>query len=266
MQNRYVGDVADFGKHGLLRHLSGETSGDHQARLTLGLVWYLHHDQRHGPDRKKLNYDGKHTGYLVRTLDDNRETYRECDPELWEKLRDLMLSDARCVHCAQEAGVLPEGTAYYDALLNFVPDMKPDAKREFRKHWLDRALRVTEGRDIVCVDPDNGVAVEAKMYGKDGPKYVYPSDLKAFWERGQSLVVYHHLGREGKAPDMARAAAALLRSELVDAKPIPLLFHRGSARVFFVVAHPNHERRVERRIGSFLNGPWGKHRHFERVI
>ena len=29
-----------------------------------------------------------------------------------------------------------------------------------------------------------------------GPKYVYYDDLQSCWERGQSLVVYHHVGRD----------------------------------------------------------------------
>ena len=51
MQNRYVGDVADFAKHGLLRFLSGATDTERpEPKLRLGLVWYLYHDERHGPD------------------------------------------------------------------------------------------------------------------------------------------------------------------------------------------------------------------------
>src|ERR1700684_4163658 len=37
MQDRYVGDVGDFGKFGLLRALCGES---HPLPLKLGVVWY----------------------------------------------------------------------------------------------------------------------------------------------------------------------------------------------------------------------------------
>ena len=43
MQDRYVGDVGDFGKYGLLRALCG---GD----LTLGVVWYLYPDEEANND------------------------------------------------------------------------------------------------------------------------------------------------------------------------------------------------------------------------
>ena len=194
MQNRYVGDVADFAKYGLLRFLS-------KSRLRLGLVWYLHHDQRHGADAKKLNYDGKYTSYLVRTPDDDRREFRDCDPDLWDKLRDLILRDARCVHCVEEAGILPEDTLYYDAQLHYVPGGSSKAVRAakvtMREYWFHGALRVTERAGLVCVDPDNGIASDEKMHLKDGPKHVYLPDLKAFWERGQSSRDLSPLGTSG---------------------------------------------------------------------
>ena len=263
MQNRYVGDVADFAKYGLLRFLSND---DHD-RLRLGLVWYLHHDQRHGADAKKLNYDGKYTSYLVRTPDDDRREFRDCDSDLWDKLRDLILRDARCVHCVEEAGILPEDTAFYDAQLHYVPGGSSKAVRAakitMREYWFHGALRVTEGAGLVCVDPDNGIASDEKMHLKDGPKHVYLPDLKAFWERGQSLVIYHHLERREDAPAQAETASNLLKSGLAEAEPIPLLWHRGSARIFFVVPRPDHERLIKERVNGLLKSPWGK--HFECV-
>ncbi len=43
MQNRYVGDVGDFGKYGLLRYLVGVRSSTSVAdSLRLRVIWYLH--------------------------------------------------------------------------------------------------------------------------------------------------------------------------------------------------------------------------------
>ena len=42
MQNRYTGDIGDFGKYGLLRALCSPV-GEIQ-RLQLGVVWYLMKD------------------------------------------------------------------------------------------------------------------------------------------------------------------------------------------------------------------------------
>lgn len=40
MQDRYAGDVGDFGKFGLLRHLCGVTAQDGQPNLRPGIIWY----------------------------------------------------------------------------------------------------------------------------------------------------------------------------------------------------------------------------------
>ena len=117
MQNKYVGDVGDFGKHGLLRFLSGMTDPEGpEPRLRVGLIWYMQHDEIHGTDKKKINGDGRFTGYLDLTRQ-NMKLYGNCDPELWSKLGHLVGQDRRCVHCAEEARLLPEDTKFYDALL-----------------------------------------------------------------------------------------------------------------------------------------------------
>ena len=271
MQNRYVGDVADFGKHGLLRFLSGMTDPEGpepNQKLKLGLVWYMHHDENHPTTNKvKMSGDGEQTGYLIRTPTDDRTNYRNCDPVLWEKLRDLVFRDARCVHCAEGAGILPDKTGYFNATLQFPPHMRSTERRDARASWMTAALQATKDADIVCVDPDNGIADDAGMYHKKGPKYVYVSDLKGFWERGQSLVVYHHLGMvKGGADVMIPAAAAKIREGL-GVEPIPLWFHRGAARVFFVVPHPESEHggAVRARANRFSEGLWAEKGHFERV-
>ena len=81
MQNRYVGDVGDFAKHGLLRFLSGMTDPDEGKQLKLGVVWYLHHDEKHPPaDNVKISGDGDHIEYITRIPGDDKSNFRNCDP------------------------------------------------------------------------------------------------------------------------------------------------------------------------------------------
>ena len=267
MQNRYVADVGDFGKYGLLRYLSGQTACDDLERLTLGLVWYMHHDERHGVDKTAVNRDGKHTGYLVRTPDDDRKEFRECDIDLWEKLRDLLFRDARCVHCAREMGILPDDTAFYDAQLYYLEGQTKaakEARKATREHWFQGAKMATEGADLVCVDPDNGIAPTDKgMYVKDGPKHVYMPDLQTLWDRGQSLVIYQHVGRID-AEEFTREKAKTLKAGLACAEPIPLLFRPWSVRVFFVIPQPCQKELITARVCRMLDTPWNK--HFSRVL
>ena len=260
MQNRYVGDVADFGKHGLLRFLSGMTDPTvPKLPLRLGLVWYMFPDERHGADRKKINGDGGHIGYLEQT-EGNSGRFGLCDPPLWEKLRNLVCEGRRCVHCAQGAGILPNDTLFYDAMLHYVPGLSGDTKGVIRDRWLKGALTATRDAKVVMVDPDNGITTNNdKMYLKNGPKHVYMDDLRAIWDRKQSLVVYHHLPMDKLANDAIREKADLLRSELGQ-EPIALRYHRGSARVFYVIPQPDDNGDLIRaRVGRFLDTCWKAH-------
>lgn len=72
MQDRYAGDVDDFVKLGLLRALA------HGRQL--GMVWNRFPDEDH-------NKDGRHISYL-----DQPERYRKLDPELFEHLRQVVVS------------------------------------------------------------------------------------------------------------------------------------------------------------------------------
>ena len=266
MQNRYVGDVGDFGKHGLLRFLSGMTDPEGlEPRLRVGLIWYMHHDEMHGVDKKKINGDGRHISYLDLTRQ-NMKLYGNCDPELWSKLGHLVGQDRRCVHCAEEARLLPEDTKFYDAPLTYIPRMLPEQKAAIRECWVKNALLETREADLVCVDPDNGIAPKSKMYDPaKGAKFVYMPDLKAIWERKQSLVVYQHIDHSEPASAQVERVVATLRDGLENAEPIPLVFHRGSARVFYVIPRPDHKEIIDERVRRFLERGWEANGHFERV-
>ena len=264
MQDRYCGDVGDFGKFGLLRRLSGLTDSSPHPRFQIGLVWCWHFDEKHAPASKnRMSADGRHISYLRRTAREDRSEYRNCDPELWEGLRDLVYRDGRCVHCVERANLLPDDTLYYDAQLAYFEAMRRPLKEQVRDAWLRGALKATRGAAIVFLDPDNGIGNERRKYNMDGTKYVYLSDLREFWDRNQSLVVYHHAAQGKTVERQAREIAAMLEGEFgVD--PIPLLFSRGSSRIFFVIPQPDENGAVvEDRIERMLETGWA--RHFERI-
>ena len=271
MQNRYVGDLGDFGKYGLLRWLClpGKT-GEDQTRppslswptvvdnygdnvidegstiplwppeeancgqsLTIGVVWYLVPDETH-------NSDGKHIHYLDPSAY-NQERYRDCDPTLYDALRKIVRSNKRNISSIRDCQVLPLGTRFYEAVLTF---NRPDDQGHFtredrvaqRTAWLYDALELTAGCDVVFVDPDNGFEVRVGPYQRRGPKYVYFAELLPYLERDQSLVIYHHIGRQGSACDQIRERLAQINRKL-GREAFALLYHRGSARAFLSCLH-----------------------------
>ena len=83
MQNRYVGDIGDYLKLGILRALS--------PGYRIGLAWWLYPDESH-------NRDGRHIGYLHRP-----DQWRHYDPELFDVLAQIVSTDQRDIR-ALEAG------------------------------------------------------------------------------------------------------------------------------------------------------------------
>ena len=79
MQDRYTGDIGDFGKYGLLRALSLPPDAAEGQPLRVGVVWML------VPDETGTG-DGKFTAHLVPT-DQNLERFMICDPRLYTKAR-----------------------------------------------------------------------------------------------------------------------------------------------------------------------------------
>lgn len=248
MQNRYVGDVGDFGKYGLLRAVV--------CPLGLGVVWYLHPDESH-------NSDGKYTGYLNGTAA-NQMAFRACDPPLYDELQRMVVENDRHISRIRASGVLPGDTAYFERSLSFSPKESRLARQTTRANWLEDALSATENADVVFCDPDNGISEKVDPLRKNGPKYVFVEDLKRFTERGQSLVVYHHLGRWAGAVDQVRYWVERLRSSLsLSCPPLALWYHRGTARAYFIILQDSHRSILEGQLARFLNGFWGN--HFELV-
>ena len=89
VQNRYTGDVGDFGKYGLLRILAG---GPGEQRLRLGVVWWLVPSESH-------NEDGRYVQYLDAA---HEEWFRACDPELYDGLRQLVRHGPREVAAVRD--------------------------------------------------------------------------------------------------------------------------------------------------------------------
>ena len=264
MQNRYVGDLGDFGKYGLLRALCEPRDDPDGTVLSLGVVWYL--------TCPEDNRDGKHVSYLNFDLPEpspqNQEKFRKCDPCLYDALRNVLRTGARKVESIRQSSILPSGTEYYENPLTFegitgTGRSLQKLRAARRREWLQGALDLTSECDVVFVDPDNGLEVKStSRTAKKGPKYAFFNELCSYLQRDQSLVIYQHIGRNGKAKDQIRRRLAEIE-ECLGQPATALWYRRGTSRVFFIVPTDRHRETLRRRSEQFLQTLWS--RHFKQI-
>jgi hypothetical protein len=254
MQHRYFGDVGDFGKYGLLRILAGL---DGEQLLRLGVVWYLYPDEAH-------NADGKYVHYLQK----NDPAFRDCDKELYDKLRALLfdafgrlIEANRHLSNAEKSRILPETTVFFSEPLAYPKELLIKARLALRNRWLADALTKTACADMVFLDPDNGIeCASVKRTAKKGPKYAYWSDIDAFVERGQSVVIYHHLSRIGSYPEQVEDKLRQMNERFQNGfEASAVTFKRGASRAYFLIASPQHKDLFHQRLGKIGSRPWNLH-------
>ena len=256
MQNRYVGDVGDFGKYHLLKSLC--IGNNNELDLSLGVVWYRVPDENH-------NDDGKHIRYLEQTHS-NLARFRSGDPALYDSLSEIIKGDKRDVSIIKEFNVLPTNTVFYETPLSYegMPNNSPAVRKDriiYRKRWSSKALDATLGCNLIFVDPDNGLEVNSvKSHQKTGPKFTFFEELLPFAKRGQSLVIYHHLCRSGSAEVQIKERLDQLKEKLGIDNVYALLYKRGTLRAFFIVPSSEHIGLLkERGIRLTQISPWKEH-------
>ena len=263
MQDRFVGDVGDFGKYGLLRALTRGLAGCEQDKptgygdggraLRLGVIWY------YVATNGQLPPLGRAFQYLFNPSPGEQRLV-ECDLELLEIMRRLIGQGQRSVAAVEQSDALPADTVYFR-------DEVP-ANARVRFEWFALAANSVGECDLVFLDPDNGLNNAA------GQQFATYEEAAQLWMQGKSLVIYQALKRNGNAEEQIQAHADQLRNALgiygPAGKIIALRFHRTLARIFFVIpnpANPEIARLLRERIESFLECCWGTGRnpHFTRV-
>ena len=248
MQDRYVGDVGDFGKYGLLKALARDD-------LRLGVVWYLN------PDAESNN-DGELIGYLK-----NRRL-RPCDCVLFDQLEAIVDEDDRKVEAIRRRAILPAGTSFFEKPLTF-SDLPPTAKsRKLARRALynEQAREAVSDADLVFLDPDKGLECPSvERWKKHGPEYVYLKEITPYLESGKSVLVYHHLTRKGHAQDQVKAEIDRLSGLPGATPPWAFVFKRQSVRFYFCIPTKRHRATLLERSRQFLSGPWGLAKHFVQI-
>ena len=239
MQDRYAGDVGDFGKFGMLRCIEN-------AGLRVGVNWYLVGDESH-------NNDGKHIGYLA---DDK---YRGCDDTLLASLNGMLGRNIRSVSELERLDLLRTRKYYHERLV------EPRLQRgTSRSKWHQSGLAAMSGCDFVFLDPDNGLLPKSVALSNDKSiKYVLPEEILDYYDAGYSVAFYSHRARETLDIYLKRFEKLFYVAKWNGAIIKAVSFKRGTVRDYFILLHEEHVPQVEASFGKLLKGQWGL--HFEAV-
>ncbi len=235
MQNRYAGDVGDFIKLGLLRHLA-RGSPD----LRIGINWYLASDENH-------NADGNHLGYL--SPGNRFARLRELDAALYDGFSELVADD-RSVERFRELGAL------YSDWQTFNAPVPATRAPEPRRDWHHAATEELKSADLIYLDPDNGLAWHRAAITS---KHALTSELLDYLAGGKSVIFYQHADRS-RGGALAQATHCLNTLEdLSGIRPVgAVIGRRGSCRFFMVIAAPRHARALAAGVETFA-AKWAPH-------
>lgn len=231
MQDRYVGDISDYAKYGLLRAVG--------AGRRLGVACYL---CSYGISKSPGH------GGLTTYLEEPRR-WRCLDAELFDKLRTLVDDGRRSVGRIRETGIL--GNAVFaDEPVDVDALPVRDRKRE-RDEWFRRVVDRLSGCDLVFADPDNGLCLDDRFSPglAANAKRIPLAEAERLAE-GRTAVVYHHFDRSSSHREQLR--------DWMDRLPGCTAAYRWRARMpraFFVV---NSDADTDRRLERFANS-WEPH-------
>lgn len=212
MKNQYFGDINDYLKYGLLRAII-------RASGLRTLVAWMQTPDDPGTDGRFISY-----------LEDSAK-WAHHDPELFRHLKEMLAHGApRHVGLIERSPLLPDA--------KYCSETVPDSA-EARAAWFQSLLKQSRGRELVFLDPDNGLEVKSRPYGrKNSSKYLFWREVVALWASGMSLLIYQHFTREKRTHFIGRKLV-----ELDHAAPNSLLEAFCTPRVvFFMALQPSHQR------------------------
>ena len=246
MQNKYVGDLGDYGKYALVKKIAS-------TEYKVGVNWYLMDDEE--------NNDGKHIRYLC------KKQYRECDPIIFDYLRDIVFENKRSVESVEVGGILGDNVSFYSQPIIIPKNVRVTEKRAFRKKWHERAFEKLRDCDIVFLDPDNGLEVKSvSPYSagkKNGGKYVAISELAEYYNSGKSVIVYNHRDRSKKQDYYSKFLKICEEENICIRNVFIMNYKRGTSRDYIFFAQEKHRENLMDACKELVKTNWKK--HFELI-
>lgn len=173
MQDKYVGDIGDFGKYSLLNAISEGRS--------LGVAWYKYPNDD--------TNDGKHIGYL-----DCPNNWRLFDPHVFDGLKKIIDSGSRLISNVENSDFFGHHRFASEEIYLSGSTFRDRANQ--RHAWFESICEQLKSTDIVFADPDNGILKREsfKQGRRAHGKSISEPEIQAL-SNGRPMVVYHHNSR-----------------------------------------------------------------------
>lgn len=233
MQDRYAGDIGDFGKFGMLRAICNQG-------LSLGVNWYL-----------------TNTGKFEESIADGKyeisESCSSCDLDLAEKLRKVFKAKqypGRSVKSLEEGNLLSDAK-YYSKVIEL-----PSNHSFSRAKWHTEALDALAGCAVVFLDPDNGKkAKSVSAQSQKSVKYVFDNELSDYISRGHSVIFYNHRTRIAEEAYF-REFDDYFKYIFPNSQWYALTFRKGTLRDYFFITQEKHQNAIESAIDEIMSTKW----------
>ena len=241
MQDRYVGDIGDYGKFALLRLME-------QHGFYLGVNWYNTSPEKK-PEDKEAN-----TPKTPEKVGDGRyripEKYRLCDEELADKLTEIFDHPSRSINMLESTSILKTG--------RYVHGLVP-RDSEKRLEWHNEAIKALADCDTIFLDPDNGMEVKSAPRGSaKSVKYVlYPELADYLYLSGDKVVIlYQHRPRVREAAYLERMKQNFEKHGIRKAMNV-VVFPRYTVRDYFIFSRSGQqEQRIQAALDDLREGPF----------
>lgn len=219
MQETWVGNVGDFGKFALLRHLIDGRR--------LAICWYQTKRQSTGLQQEK------YFGYLNRPGE-----FRHLAPEVFDALKQIVAespSERGRIRALETSGLV-KGALFHSRA---VPE-----RTSLRDFWTRELVDSVNEADFVFLDPDNGIQGKRLT-----PKHVALHEIAALRREDRVLVIgQRQAGQHSQAKFLAD------RMWSIGCRRIELIRFRLVSSRLYVIA--DHNGSVSDRIASFAR-KWG---------
>ena len=177
--------------------------------------------------RHQDKYQHDHMEYL------SDERMRVYDPEVYDVMKHIAFRQNKNISLVEKSDIL-SGLQFYNAMMDF--SLLPWNERPAaRMKWHGGAMQALQGAEMIFADPDNSLSVKAKPTQKNAQKYILPSEIVDYFNRGQQVLFYQHRSRK-KAEEWL-AQIRQINTFLPEARLLALSFHRWSARTYVFVVH-----------------------------